>query len=257
MAALVQQCATCKKGVVDGEFAMVNGFASCAACDEALCKRTDGGSAALRVLGALVHGAAPLIHPPPPPPDLKARRKEFTRWVVKRTKELGLRAFKANKMVTTVQDYIRLATVYTIKHPTHVLLIWLDMEIPWCVEWANTQYAQTGVAGVYGVHWVCLYQDNYSNGTWGDELDYRTAVFDLMIDNAGKPPRACWTCSEPLVDSVMCKSCKKETCSLCKKRWFDTCSRNGRGASCPFCREPYELRVFTPNVSGIISALKE
>ena len=233
---------------------MLSGSVWCDGCNKALSERAKGGNDELRLLAEVIGGSAPLIVPPPPPSDLKAKRKGFVQAVKKRTEALGLQAFRANKSVTTLQDYIDLATVHTIKHPTQVLLLWVDMATPWCVQWANRRFSETGQADAFGVRWICLYQDNYSMGSWDQELGYYMTLFDVMIENGGKPPPPCVLCAGLLVDSKMCPTCENESCVVCRRNWLKQCLKNGWVASCPYCREPYELRRYSPNVSGVAIA---
>ena len=254
MAALTQQCATCKKDVVGGSARVVDGSVWCDDCKEAYNEWTKGGNDNLRLLAGVLRGSRPLIVPPPPcdPRALKQKRKEFKRAVMKRTKELGLQAFLANKRVKSVQDYIDLATVHTINHPAQVLLLWVDMAVPWCVQWANMRYSESGEADSFGVRWICLYKDNYSMGTWDEELRYHMTLFDIMIENGGKPQPPCFVCAGIPVDSKMCAQCGKEICGVCRRKWLKKCLKNGWVASCPYCRDPYQLRRFVPNVSGVV-----
>ena len=236
----------------------VGGGRCCVAhAHNALEERTKHGFPMMRLVGELLRNPVPLVKPPPLPPNLNARRKQFLRAVMKRTKAVGLQAFKANKQIKSVNDYYHLGTVHTIKHPKQVLVIWIDMAIPWCVEWANTQFSQLGEAYVYGLHWVCLHQDNYSWGVFNRDLAYSMHVFNSMIENAGKPPEPCFVCNELQIDSTMCVRCKKPICRLCRKKWLEKCREKGQTPSCPYCRNPYELRELRVNYSEISSDLKK
>lgn len=256
MAALTRQCSACKKPV-GAEARAVRGSLLCGACENALKERTKHGSGVMQLVELLLRGSVPLIKPPPRPSDLKAKRKEFIQAVMRQTKALGLQAFRANKKITSVKDYYRLSTAHTLKHPKHVLVIWIDMAIPWCVEWANLQFSQLGEGDAYGIHWVCLHQDNYSRGSFHRDLEYNMCVFDSMIENAGKPPPTCSICNEPQVDSNTCVQCKKQICGLCRKKWLDKCTETGQTPSCPYCRNEYELQTLEVNYSEISSDLKK
>lgn len=258
MASLTEQCSVCKITFPARGSSPAEGCkAMCDACEATFLERTEHGSALFRLTRSLLHKPVPLLQPPHPPADLKAKRKAFLRAVMKRTKALGLQAFKADKNVRTVKDYIEIATVYAPKHPKRVLVLWMDMEVPWCVDYANRQFSLMGEGGAYGMHWVCLHQDNFCTGSFNRDIDHTMKVFNSMIESAGKPAPSCDICSKPLLDSVMCVQCNKEICSLCRKKWYKKCRKSGQPTTCPFCRHPYETGERVMNYDAILSDLKK
>ena len=258
MASLTEQCSACKTTFAVRGSAPAKGCKPlCDTCEAAFMERTENGSALFRLTRAVLRKPVPFIQPPPPPADLKAKRKAFLRAVMKRTKALGLQAFKADKRVHTVKDYIELATVYAPKHPTRVLVLWMDMNVPWCVDHANMHFSQLGETGAYDTHWVCFHRDSFCKGSFHRGTEFTMKVFDSMIENAGKPAPPCDICSKPVLDSVMCVQCNKELCSLCRDRWHDKCRKSGHPTTCPFCRHPYEVEERMVNLDGILSDLKE
>lgn len=252
------QCSVCKTTFTARGSSLAEGCkAMCDTCEEAFMERTERGSALFKLTRTVLRKPVPFIEPPPPPGDLRAKRKAFLRAVMKRTKALGLQAFKADKRVHTVKDYIELATVYAPKHPTRVLVLWMDMEVPWCVDYANMQFSQLGETGAYDTHWVCFHQDNFCKGSFHRGTEFTMKVFDSMIEAAGKPAPPCDICGKPLLDSVMCVQCHKELCSLCRNKWHDKCRKSGQATTCPFCRHPYKMAERTMNLDGILSDLSK
>lgn len=256
MAALTHvQCGGCKK--MAPPHTTWQGKPLCAECENYVAERSRHGDPMMKLINALMRGPVPLIKPPPAPANCREKRKEFVKAVMERTKQLGLKAFNATKKLKSVNDFIYYSSKYTEEHPDYVLLIWIDMNVPWCVEWANAQFSQTGEGGVYGLHWVCLYKDNYSKGSFGTDLNYCIRLFESMIQAGGKPAAACHLCSGTMTDCSYCRKCFQPTCGSCRRKWFDKCMQKRIRPSCAFCRTPYELETYVVNGAAIKKDLKK
>lgn len=229
----------------------------CAECAKFLTEHTRHGDPMMQLLNACMRGPVPLLIPPPAPANREEKRKEFVKGVMKRTKELGLKAFNATKKIKSLDDFIHYSTEYTERNPDHVLLLWIDMEVPWCVEWANVQFSHLGEGGVYSLQWVCLYKDNYSKGSFKQNLKYIMQLFESMIQAGGKPAAACHICSGSMVDCSYCEKCLQPICGLCRKKWFDKCVENSKPPFCAFCRTPYKLETHVVNAAAIKKDLKK
>ena len=257
MASLTDQCSACKITFVPrGDAPAERCKGMCDACEAIYNERAAQGSALFNLTRSVLRKPVPFIKPNPPRADLKAKRKAFLRLVMQRTKALGLQAFQANKRVKSFGDYVELATVYAPQHVKRVLVLWMDMKVPWCVDYANRQYSVLDNAGAYNLDWICLHQDNFCNGSFGQSTASTTKLLNSMIETAGKPAAPCDLCTKPMLESVMCNACNKHLCVLCRDKWFQQCQKSGIPTTCPFCRATYEVGEMAVNLEGIMSDLK-
>ena len=139
---------------------------------------------------------------------------------------------------------------------TKVVHLWMDMKVPWCVDYANRQFSLLGEGGSYSQHWICLHQDNFCKGSFDVGTEHSMKLFESMLETAGKPVAPCDICTKPLLDSVMCEQCNKGICTLCMKKWCLKCREARQPTTCPFCRHQFETEMCVMNYSGVISDLK-